>query len=73
MITLSYCICHDEWVRDLSATRYKERFEARTFVSGRLNPLEVYDEVEVKGLFRFQIEHIQNITAELSEGFPFGL
>lgn len=39
----------------------------------RLNPLEVYDEVEVKGLFRFQIEHIQNITAELSEGFPFGL
>ena len=27
----------------------------------RLNPLEVYDEVEVKGLFRFQIEHIQNI------------
>ena len=39
----------------------------------RLNPLEVYDEVEVKGLFRFQIEHIQNITAELLEGFPFGL
>ena len=39
----------------------------------RLNPLEVYEEVEVKGLFRFQVEHIQNITAELSEGFPFGL
>ena len=33
----------------------------------RLNPLEVYDEVEIKGLFRFQSEHILNITADLSK------
>ena len=51
---------------------YMQRYARRRLRRERLyrdrgNPLEVYDEIEIKNLFRFQSPHIIQITEDVQE------
>ena len=51
---------------------YMQRYARRRLRRERLyrdwgNPLEVYDEIEIKNLFRFQSPHINQITEDVQE------